>query len=104
MGGYNPGEGLEDEIPLRVVTTKRESIKCLPIKWEQVGNPEQADCLYRAPIFGGWLVRDVQVVMTSIPDYYGNGGAFRKEQGHEQRSSMTFVPDPNHEWDLTKQY
>lgn len=71
--------------------------------WEQIGTAE-AGYLYRAAIFGGWLVKEVQDVSTVLPDWSGNMPAIRNEHGYEWRSSITFVPDPNHEWDLTVDY
>ena len=43
--------------------------------WERIN-----DTMRRAKVFGGWLV-----------NYYGGG---------EDGETMTFIPDPHHEWTI----
>lgn len=64
----------------------------IKIKLEWV-NMEQdtAGHIQRAMIPGGWLVRQIDDVCS---DYTGRG----IESGYEWRTSMTFVPDPDHVW------
>ena len=46
---------------------------------------EKIDDLYfRAKVFGGWIVKSIFYI------------------GYDIGVSMTFVPDPNHEWELDK--
>jgi hypothetical protein len=73
------------------------------MNWESI-DQKYSGYLYRAPIFGGWLVKEVHDVSTILPDWSANIPGIRNEQGYEFRSSITFVPDPNHEWDLNKEY
>lgn len=65
----------------------------MKLTWEKIESPHGHN-VWRAKIFGGWLVMVNNEVSTSIPD----GDSFRKEQGYEWRESITFVPDPKHEW------
>ena len=60
------------------------------LKWEHFD-----DWYRRAKIFGGWLViYDSDVAHNMLQD----GRGF--ETGWDWRPAMTFVPDPNHEWEL----
>ena len=54
-----------------------------PLQWEQIKVERRfyGTTVLRAPVFGGWLVS------TQISD--GNG--------------LTFIPDPNHEWEVQTQ-
>lgn len=52
----------------------------------------------RTKVFGGWLVSAISDVNTVLPDGIG----IRNDQGYEWRTSITFVPDPNHEWTLNQ--
>ncbi len=49
--------------------------------------------LERAAIFGGWLVRST----TSVSHCMVDGGV---QDGWDWRESITFVPDPVHQWAL----
>jgi hypothetical protein len=66
------------------------------LKWEEI-NHNNGFFLKRTRVFGGWLVAAVSDVISHVntgytkPDYL---------QGYEWRTSITFVPDPNHEWKL----
>ena len=46
--------------------------------------------LYRLKIFGGWLVSEISDVDTV--------------DANNQVTSICFVPDPKHEWDLNEEY
>lgn len=70
------------------------------MKWESV-HQDHAQNIYRAAIIGGWLVMSVDDVRSPI--YTGYPQPEYKD-GYEWRSSITFVPDINHEWDLNKEY
>ncbi len=70
-------------------------------KWEKVEH-NHGNALHRAPVFGGWLVMSTDSVLTVLPTEYS--GRIRNDDGHEWRTSICFIPDPNHEWDLTKDY
>jgi hypothetical protein len=69
------------------------------MKWEDIGH-DNGFYLRRARIFGGWLVNAIADVNTLRHDGY----SLSTSQGYEWRNSITFVPDPNHEWDLDKTY
>ena len=45
----------------------------------------------RAWVAGGWIVRYDNDVMSNVPDQ-------GMMDGYEWRSSMVFVPDPEHKW------
>jgi hypothetical protein len=60
------------------------------LEWEDL-KQDTAGHIQRAAIPGGWLVRQVDDVCS---DYTGNG----TESGYEWRTSMAFVPDPDHVW------
>lgn len=49
---------------------------------------------FRAKVPGGWLIMSEQDVMHNEPNYGRDG--FRS--GFDWRTSVTFVPDPTHEW------
>lgn len=58
------------------------------LEWELIGeNPR----VYRAYIPGGWLVR-------SEDDVFGIGMVI--PYGRDWRSSLCFVPDPDHLWEV----
>lgn len=63
-----------------------------PVMWEEVDMPNHAGWLWRVRTPTGWLVREVQGVQTL------HQGTQQYEQGHEWRSSITFVPDPDGLW------
>ena len=58
----------------------------MKIEWQQIES-NNGHYMYRAKVIGGWLVLVCNDVLTSD---------FRS--GYEWRESVTFVPDPNHEW------
>lgn len=60
------------------------------VDWERV-EQDSAGYLERAEVPGGWLVRETNDVLGDDP----NGGM---ASGWSWTSSITFVPDPNHEW------
>lgn len=60
------------------------------LEWEDL-EQDTAGHIQRAAIPGGWLVRQVDDVCS---DYTGKG----TESGYEWRTSMAFVPDPDHVW------
>lgn len=67
----------------------------MELKWEEIKH-DNGFFLRRTKIHGGWLVNAIMDVNTSVP----LGDSFTTSQGYEWRSSITFVPDPNHEWKL----
>lgn len=66
----------------------------MSITWEKV-EQDQAGYLYRTKVPGGWLVKDVQDVLTTDEQ-----AGLRMHQDYEWRSSLCFVPDPNHSWEI----
>ena len=67
------------------------------MKWEKI-ETEIATGIYRASVFGGWLILATDDVMTPTNQGYAQPVY---ESGHEWRTALTFVPDANHEWKLT---
>lgn len=63
--------------------------------WEEV-KQEQAGYLWRMKVPGGWLVKSVEDVMTTIT----NVDYVYSESNVEWRSSICFVPDANNEWKI----
>lgn len=70
------------------------------MRWEKV-ETNHAQSLYRSPVFGGWLVMSVDDVRSPVYTGYNQP---EYHEGYEWKSSISFVPDPNHEWDLSKEY
>lgn len=69
-----------------------------PLTWELIPT-NHSFRLYRTPVFGGWLIKSTDEVISTIDDGYRKP---KHEQGVEFRSSLTFIPDPIHQWNLTK--
>lgn len=65
----------------------------MKLEWEQIEH-NHGNYITRAKIFGGWLVMSTDEVQTLRNDGYG----LSPENGYEWRTSITFVPDPKHEW------
>lgn len=67
------------------------------LKWEPIISDNQSVFISRAKILSGWLVTATTDVRSAVntgynqPDY---------TTGYEWRASITFVPDPKHEWSL----
>ena len=57
--------------------------------WEDVD-----ENIFRAKVFGGWLVTYVDNVHISFNKDMG------LQEGYEWRTSLVFIPDIKHEWDL----
>lgn len=68
----------------------------MKLDWENIEN-NQGEYINRAKIFGGWLVTVTNNVMTQV---YKGYTIPENEDGYEWRTSITFVPDLNHEWKL----
>lgn len=64
------------------------------LKWEEIDH-DLGFYVRRTKVFGGWLVTTTSDVYTVRND--GSGGIYN-EAGYEWRTSITFVPDPKHEW------
>lgn len=61
------------------------------MNWEQIDNLHQ-----RAEVYGGWLVKAYEEVST-----FSDDGRLL-HQGYDFRIAITFVPDPQHVWEITK--
>jgi hypothetical protein len=59
-----------------------QKMSLIPFRWESLGDGRYLASTHRAKVVGGWLVHSV------VGD--GSEGAIA--------GSMTFVPDPNHDW------
>jgi len=62
------------------------------LSWEEI-KQNQAGYLSRAKVPNGWLVKEAHDVHITIPDTN-----ILDNHGYEWTSSITFVPDPKHEW------
>ncbi|HEX8851260.1 MAG TPA: hypothetical protein VF761_17170 [Gemmatimonadaceae bacterium] len=60
-----------------------------PVKWEKIANNHGS--MYRAEVPGGWLVRYDNDV--TAPWFDGQRNA-----SYDTVSTMTFLPDANHQW------
>jgi len=65
----------------------------MKLEWEQIEH-NHGNQITRAKVFGGWLVMLTDEVQTLTNDGYG----FSHSEGYEWRTSITFIPDINHEW------
>jgi hypothetical protein len=68
----------------------QENIKLINMQWHLVKS-NTAGLMFVCPVIGGWLVKEVQNVITPTERSSFN-------TGYSYTSSMVFVPDPNHEW------
>lgn len=59
----------------------------MKFEFEQIDNSTT-----RAKVYGGWLVKTYEDVMTNFDN--------RKDTGYEWRVAMAFVPDAKHEWEI----
>lgn len=59
------------------------------MNWEQIETNHRYDEIYRAKVKGGWMIKSV----SATP----NG-----EDRPLDSRQLTFMPDPNHEWQLGK--
>lgn len=64
------------------------------LKWEDISH-DNGFILRRARVFNGWLVSAISDVQTNVSL---SEGYIQRSEGYEWRTSITFVPDPNHEW------
>lgn len=70
----------------------------IKLEWEPI-DQEHAGTMFRARVPGGWLVKEVQDKALAYPEEFKeNVNGWRYETGYEWRSSVTFVPDAEHEW------
>jgi len=69
------------------------------LKWEKIFS-EHSNYLNRAAVFGGWLVMSTDDVI----EYQGDQSHKTGQEGYQWRTSICFIPDPSHSWDLTKDY
>jgi hypothetical protein len=61
------------------------------LNWEAIDRVEN---IARAKVFGGWLIKQLDDVMTVMhAETHG-------QVGYEWRQSICFIPDPHHEWVL----
>lgn len=66
------------------------------LHWEEI-NHDNGFYLRRARVVNGWLVSAIYDVLS--PTHYSNG-YITSTTGYQWQGSLTFVPDPNHEWNL----
>ena len=67
------------------------------LTWEEIKQDDQAIYMKRMKIVGGWIVQATMDALT--PQYHGYNIPVQ-ESGYQWRTSITFVPDPNHEWKI----
>lgn len=66
----------------------------MKLKWEGIEH-DHGNQLSRAKVPGGWLVMSTDDVVTQVYEGYDIPS---NEYGYEWRTSITFVPDENHNW------
>jgi hypothetical protein len=66
------------------------------LKWEDIKHG-MGFSMRRTKIFGGWLVTTIDEVRSPFDTGYTQP---EYKEGYEWRTSITFVPDLNHEWKL----
>ena len=71
----------------------------MALKWEKVES-HHSNYINRAAVFGGWLVMSTD----DVREYQGPDSYMSGKEGYQWRTSICFIPDPNHEWDLNKYY
>jgi len=64
-------------------------------KWEYI-ETEDGSGLNRMRVPGGWLVKVCEYVYQASLVMAGQGEPF----GYDWRTSMTFLPDPEHSWEV----
>ena len=64
--------------------------KSLFLEWEEI-KQNHAGTLYRAKVPNGWLIKEVQDVLTNVD-------GVNNTSGYQWTSSITFVPDFEHLW------
>jgi hypothetical protein len=73
----------ENIIPTKDVSVdKKNDANAIPFYFELIGSKD-FETYYRAKVFGGWLVQT----------NYVSGVAFKQ--------TLTFVADPNHQWEVS---
>lgn len=76
----------------------------MELKWTIIDSSERHKVM-RAKVIGGWLVRFMGNVAHVRPHMIGKTFATEAniysniDYHHDYRNSITFLPDPNHEWD-----
>lgn len=66
------------------------------LEWESVNDNSCISTTERAKVFGGWLVKITDEVLQSMHEDQP------PTEGYEWRTSICFLPDPNHEWGKPK--
>ena len=66
----------------------------MKLEWERVPTTEDSERMYRAKVFGGWLVQ----TLAEEKFYYGVGDD--TDYFKIDMPAMTFVPDKLHEWKI----
>lgn len=72
------------------------------LNWEQLPQ-NHAGTLFRVKVIGGWLVKEVQDFPTQVPEERNSFNVFvtwKNEEGLNWTSSICFVPDPEHKWQI----
>lgn len=64
------------------------------LNWEII-EQNQAGTLSRVKVPNGWLVKEAQEVYLDIDN---NAPSILNNNGYTWTTSITFVPDSNHEW------
>jgi len=72
----------------------------IKFEWEEIWNNQEPhaeeydEATYRAQVIGGWLVRHLNAC-----DHFSEKGN-NDQYWMERRSSMVFIPDPEHRWEV----
>ena len=64
--------------------------------WEMVNDEKDLEKTQRLRVFGGWLI--ITTIRYNSNGVIGSMGRYYTEP--QCALSQTFVPDPNHEWEI----
>jgi len=70
------------------------------LNWEEI-KQNTAGSLQRVKVPNGWLVREVHEVHIELGEEKGFPPILQN-YGYEWTSSITFVPDAEHKWEIDK--
>ena len=73
----------------------------ITLKWEAIQDAcrDLKGHTWRAKVFGGWLIKSLDVTRTVEVDERRVRRSMPPETHEVENVSMTFIPDPSHVWD-----
>lgn len=67
------------------------------MKWERINSKKDLEITQRLKVYGGWLVL-TSIKMSDVVTSISNYSTYCKSDLYTV--TQTFVPDPNHEWEI----